>query len=80
MITVSIKLDCYGCDATAEASVKARRMFASMTGKDHGLGSYHLDMSLEDAITAATPNGWVAFDPYTQVTYCAKCWDEICAE
>ena len=28
-------------------------------------------------IESATPEGWMAFDPYTGMTYCSECWESI---
>ena len=34
-------------------------------------------LGARDTVQSVTPEGWVAFDPYTHCTYCPKCWAEI---
>ena len=70
MITVTFS--CCGCDAVAKGTEGLRRQFLSITGRDYGFGSYRYDTA-EDV----TPEGWIAFDPYTGCTYCPDCWASI---
>ena len=63
---------CGGCDASATVSNAIHRRFQSFSGRGHGFGAYRVT-PVEDA----APDGWVAFDPYTQVTYCPECWASI---
>ena len=70
MITVTFH--CSGCSATAPGKRPLERHFTSISGRAYGLGSYQDDRPADVA-----PDGWIAHDPYTQVTYCPDCWAEI---
>ena len=67
---ITVKFECGGCFKTEEAQMK--RQFVSLNGKGYGFGSYHTD-----SIDEITPEGWIAFDPWTQCTYCPECWESI---
>jgi len=67
---IKVIFECGGCFEKAEATM--RRKFVSLSGKGWGFGSYHTD-NIDDI----APEGWVAFDPYTQCTYCPSCWKAI---
>lgn len=67
---IDVTFRCGGCDATATG--KLVRRFVSLSGRSWGIGRYH-----ETTAQEAAPEGWVAFDPYTQCTYCPSCWSEI---
>ncbi len=69
---VTITLECGGCFAKTEGTAALRREFVSLSGQDHGWGQFRTG-TVEDI----TPDGWVAFDPYTQCTYCPACWAGI---
>jgi hypothetical protein len=69
---VTITLNCGGCDARAEGTAPLRRNFVSFSGQDHGFGQFRTG-TVEDI----TPEGWMPYDPYTQCTYCPKCWASI---
>lgn len=71
-MSVRLTFDCNGCDAKAEGTDRLRKRFHSFSGRGYGLGVYVID-----DIETVTPEGWVAFDPYTQMTYCPECWAEI---
>ena len=70
---IRVLFSCGGCDAEAVGTSPLRRKFVSITGRSHGIGSYQPANTIEDV----TPEGWIAYDPYTQWTYCPKCWTEI---
>ena len=67
---IKVIFECGGCDATAEG--RLWRKFRSFSGRSYGFGTYHTTTPQE-----AAPEGWIAFDPYTQVTYCPDCWADI---
>lgn len=71
-MSVNIQFSCGGCQATAEGTSPIRRRFESFSGRPWGLGGYKVD-----TIESVTPDGWIAFDPYTQCCYCPTCWAEI---
>ena len=64
---------CAGCDAKADGTIPLRKHFVSFSGRDHGYGTSQWKTRVEDVV----PEGWIAFDPYTHMTYCPKCWQEI---
>lgn len=70
-MTIKTIFECGGC-LKKEDGKSPQSRFLSLTGKGYGLGSY-----VEDKISDLAPEGWIAFDPYTQCTYCPECWDEI---
>ncbi len=71
-MSVKIKFECDGCQATADGKRSARRHFESFDGKGWGFGVWK-----HDQIFDLTPDDWIAFDPYTGCCYCPKCWAEI---
>lgn len=40
-------------------------------------GTGPLRRNPSNTVEDVTPEGWVAFDPYTYCTYCPKCWAKI---
>lgn len=70
-MATTLKLVC-DCGATHETA-PIRKSFVSFSGRAHGLGQWHMP----DINAAVEPSGWVWSDPYTQCTYCPKCWAEI---
>jgi hypothetical protein len=66
-MSVKLLLNCSGCEATAEGNLTRR--FEGIFGGEHGFGSWHLEPHV--------PAGWTLFDPYTNVTYCPTCSEEI---
>ena len=69
---IDLTFRCGGCDASVTVHNAIRREFHSFSGRGYGFGTYH-DTKIEDV----APEGWVAFDPYTQATYCPDCWAGI---
>ncbi len=69
---INIEFACGGCDRKETITNAICKTFTSITGKSHGFGSY-TTTKIEDIC----PDGWIAFDPYTQCTYCPDCWKEI---
>jgi hypothetical protein len=70
-VKVSITYDCGGCDKveTIDAGI-VKRSFRSFSGRDHGFGTW---MTQGPDYAAFAPEGWMAFDPYTQCCYCPAC-------
>lgn len=77
MLQIDIHFDCGGCDAKETVHTSISREFTSFSGRSFGFGTYNLTPSSSKMVKAATPDGWVAFDPYTSCTYCPKCWASI---
>lgn len=73
MIRVTLK--CGGACDTPEPSFWLRKNFRGLFGNETGVGQFVWEDPEEVAELAAT--GWVVADPYTQTTYCPKCWAEI---
>ena len=71
---VTLHFSCMGCFATEEVKGELKREFRSFSGRGYGFGTHHLVWPNLDEVT---PDGWVAFDPYTSVTYCPTCWASI---
>jgi hypothetical protein len=70
MIRATAHLSCGGCDATHEAPITLRR--------DQHWISPNFAAWLKPAVTGEIDiDGWIAFDPYTNVTYCPACWESI---
>jgi hypothetical protein len=78
-VLVTVTYACGGCGAKAEsAGHRVRREFFPLAqGGGGALGLYRVSPMPD--VTLAAPSGWVVFDPYTQQTYCAKCWAGIAA-
>ena len=72
---VKVIFECGGCFAKAEGTAQLHAPFVSVSGKPYGFGSRR-----EELASSVTPEGWVAFDPYTACTYCPACWEGIMAE
>ena len=72
---IDVIFRCGGCDESVTVRNAIRRTFRSISGMGHGFGTYS-----ENSVADSAPEGWVAFDPYTQVTYCPECWAEIEAD
>lgn len=72
-MSVRVIFECSGCDAKAEGAGRLEKRFVSVSGRDHGFGAARWKVRVEDVV----PEGWVAFDPYTYMTYCPKCWAAI---
>lgn len=74
-VVVTVTYRCGGCPAITTAPDQViRREFVSLSGRDHGLGSYVLEPV---KIESVVPEGWVVYDPYTMCTYCPPCWAAI---
>ena len=72
-MTVNVQFSCGGCDAKAEGTAPLRRQFVSFSGRSYGFGTVQPVNTIDDV----TPEGWVAYDPYTYCCYCPACWAEI---
>lgn len=70
---VTVKYACDGCFVEAEGTEPLRREFRSVSGRSHGIGSYQ---PVNNPVSIA-PEGWWAFDPYTQLCYCPGCREKI---
>lgn len=75
-MTINVLFECGGCSAKAQGTAPLRREFRSYSGRAYGIGGTVNVNTIEDV----TPEGWVAFDPYTYATYCPDCWAQIIAE
>ena len=73
-MSVRLLLSCGGCRATITTD-RLRKRFVSFSGRSYGFGTYQLDDP-----EALTPDGWMMFDPYTQLTYCPECWAGLLAD
>jgi hypothetical protein len=70
ILRANVYLACCGCDAKHEAPVTIDR-------RRHWI-SPNFAAWLKPALTSDIDiDGWVAFDPYTNATYCPTCWDSI---
>ena len=63
---------CDGCDEV-EQGKDLERNFKRVGHDEHGNWGVTYDTTAVDA----TPDGWIAFDPYTKCTYCPTCWAEL---
>lgn len=68
---VTIHLSCNGCDAEVDGTRSLRQEFVPIV-PGGSFGYYQLP-----DVSALVPDGWVAWDPYTQATYCPTCWASI---
>lgn len=65
---VDIYLRCDGCVAAMPVRAgKIRQHFVSVSGRPYGIGGMHQVVHLQP------PDGWWAFDPWTNCTYCPTC-------
>jgi len=71
---IKVNFSCDGCHVETMGTDFLHSQFKGITGKSHGFGHWEHDKA-EDVC----PEGWIAFDPYTQCTYCPECWAEIFA-
>jgi len=62
---------CDGCNNVAEGG-HVSRTFLSVSGKSHGIGSYHIDA---DPVRDA-PDGWTPFC-IVGATYCIDCTEKL---
>ena len=72
-MSVTVHFSCGGCDAKAEGTAPLRMEFVSVSGRSYGFGAPRMANTIDDV----TPEGWIAYDPYTYCCYCPKCWGEI---
>jgi len=74
MITASLKFDCCGCSKSV--TIENIYMQARI---ESAFGGQLLSVTIKPKLDPEdyTPDGWVAFDPYTKVTYCTDCWNHI---
>ena len=72
-MSVHVVFTCNGCGASAKSRFLEQK-FISITGKSHGIGSYHHEKVLD-----VVPEGWVAWDMIGS-SYCPKCAAEIWPE
>lgn len=74
-MSIRVVFECNSCDAKAEATGRLRKEFVSLFGRSYGFGLAQWANTPDDV----SPEGWVAADPYTYMTYCPKCWAAILA-
>ena len=70
---VEVIFRCDGCPKEEKGTGPLRREFRSVSGRSWGIGGPVDANRIEDV----TPEGWIAFDPYTYCTYCPECWKGI---
>jgi hypothetical protein len=68
-MSVRLHLQCSGCENTATG--KLHRDFETIFNGSNAYGFGRWNLRPE------VPDGWVLFDPYTNITYCPVCADEI---
>jgi hypothetical protein len=77
-VSVDLTYRCNGCDA--EATVRAvraqRHVLAERVFVVDGV-AWDRTTVKTPTIESVAPEGWMVFDPYTQMTYCANCWESI---
>lgn len=69
---IKVSFSCDGCHVETMGTDFLHSRFNGVTGKNYGFGSWE-----QDGAKDVCPDGWIAFDPYTQCTYCPDCWAEI---
>lgn len=79
MLIATLRYRCSGCDAAEDRDTEIKHEFRSFSGKDYGVGSYSY-LSQRELVRETVPQDWIPFDPYTNTTYCPKCWAEIVRE
>lgn len=79
-MSVTVKLACGGCEATAEYRL-TRRHEVVQPGVFVANGtSFDKCLVVTDNIEKTAPEGWVVFDPWTHCTYCPRCFAEVVAD
>lgn len=73
-VELKITYSCDGCFCEIEVVKKLNKRFYGITGIEYGFGHYEVDKIDSEKMC---PDGWIAFDPYTQCTYCHNCWKSI---
>lgn len=78
-MALRLEFGCDGCDATAKATgLLTNDRNWTPAGYMGGVEMAKVtDEGLRSAVERITPEGWVAFDPYTCCTYCPECWAGI---
>jgi hypothetical protein len=77
-MSVDVTYRCNGCQAAVEVKGLIRR-WKTITPNAitaHGIAYDRCRVDTPD-IESAAPEGWVAFDPWTGMTYCPTCWASI---
>lgn len=78
MIKAAFTYSCGGCSKVESVDGgMVNNKFHSISGQDWGFGRYETAMP---DVVALAPEGWIAFDPWTQCTYCPACWADICQQ
>ncbi len=67
-MSVTVTFRCGGCDEMADGTRSIRKIFKSVSGRSYGIGTAGVE-----SVEAVTPEGWVAYDPFTYCTYCPAC-------
>lgn len=70
-MSIKVTYSCCGCFAE-ETVVLPYVYFDSFSGRGHGFGYYRYP-----DIRKHVPHGWVDYDPYTHLTYCPTCIEDI---
>ena len=70
----SLHMECSGCDATADVPVNVEI-------RTEPLGPRWVKtITTLPKLVDLIPDGWVASDQYTHLTYCDVCWGAIAAD
>jgi len=72
-MSVRVIFNCSGCGKTEPGTGPIRKVFRSFSGRDYGFGRAVYENTIEDVV----PDGWMAYDPWTQCTYCPECWKSV---
>lgn len=70
-MSIHIVYFCSGCPREATVNVGANVISVPIGG---GIDRVAVE---KPRVDESAPDGWIAFDPYTHVTYCPECWDRI---
>lgn len=77
-MSVDVTYRCNGCEAEATVTgIRARRRVISERAVVLNGIAYDKTIVETPTIETAAPDGWMVFDPYTQMTYCPACWEQI---
>ena len=75
-MSITVQFECGGCFKSVPGTTFLSTEFRSVSGRAHGFGG----QVMKRGIAEVTPEGWIAFDPYTACTYCPECWKSIVDE
>ena len=78
-MSVKVKFECGGCFAEAEGTdwLSSGVRYEPAGFSLPGVGAMSRRYDDGPDVQAVAPEGWIAYDPYTQCTYCPDCWTGI---